>query len=339
MSNDSVKKIKIYPVFLPNAGCKTRCVFCNQHVMTGESLLKIDEIEMLVTSGIHGINERNGKIDEIAFYGGTFTGLNSEIIDKLLSIQPIVPKRISTRPDAVNEKIIEQLIKGNVKVVELGVESLDDNVLKASNRGYTAETALSTIELLKTNFKLIVHLMVGLPNDSKEKDISTVKKLLESGVKEFRIHPTLVFKDTVLEKMYYEGTYKPLSLDEALDIASDLVILIESNKGKVLRLGYHIPHSQLKYLIAGPYHPSFGDVLRAKIIKKLIEEFGIKKVKYAIKFASWLNSHGNNLLPIEREILKDLEHKHSQDILLFDSFSYNELLKMYVERKMKSIAF
>ncbi|MFN3691386.1 MAG: radical SAM protein [Fervidobacterium sp.] len=329
------KKTKIYPVFLPNAGCKKRCVFCNQHIMTGEELLSIDKIKDEIGKLINFETEsesRTIKIDEIAFYGGTFTGLKTEVIDKLLSIFPSVPKRISTKPDAINEEIIEHLLAGNVKVVELGIESLDDAVLLASNRGYNAKIALEAIELIKAKFNLTVHLMVGLPLDSREKDLETVKKLIKAGVKEFRIHPTIVFKDTILEKMYHEKTYKPLDLEEAVDIVSDLVMLIESNDGKVLRLGYHVPQTQTQYIVAGPYHPSFGDIVRARIIRKIVREFKIKKITYNKKFFSWVNSYGNKQLPVEKEIMNNNTRNINCDTLLFDGIPLDRILKMYVRK-------
>lgn len=329
------RKPKIYPVFLPNAGCKTRCVFCNQYVMTGEELLSVEKIKNEIGKLINfetEVENKTIKIDEIAFYGGTFTGLKIEMIDKLLSIVPSIPKRISTRPDTINEEVIKHLIAGNVKIVELGIESLDDDVLLASNRGYNAKNALDAIELIKTKFNLIVHLMVGLPLDSREKDLETVKKLIKAGVKEFRIHPTIVFKDTLLEKKYYEKTYKPLGLEEAVDIVSDLVMLIEGNGGRVLRLGYHVPQTQTRYIVAGPYHPSFGDMVRAKIIRKIVCKFKVRKITYDKKFFSWVNSYGNKQLPVEKEIMKDNARNTNRDTLLFDGIPIDSILKMYVHK-------
>ncbi|MEN3042962.1 MAG: radical SAM protein, partial [Fervidobacterium sp.] len=311
------KALKIYPIFLPNAGCKTRCVFCNQRIMTGE-----------VYPDIYVLKEKDIKfVDEIAFYGGTFTSLPLEVMVEFLSLFPEIPKRISTRPDAVNKEILSFLKAHNVKTIEIGVESFDNEVLTASNRGYNAETVIETLKLIESDFQVIVHLMVGLPKDTKEKSIETVRTLLNLNVKQYRIHPTIVFKDTELEKMLQSNLYSPLSMEQALDIVSDMVILIEGNGGSVLRVGYHIPQSQLRFVVAGPYHPAFGDMLRAYLIRKIIKGLGIKKVIYPEKFEPWFNAYGNNKLLIEREKVNLKEGK-----LFLDNLSYEEALKIYVEK-------
>jgi len=309
------RKPKIYPIFLPNAGCRTRCVFCNQHIMTGEKFPDIQELRSL---------ENITSVDEIAFYGGTFTGLPSDLMVNLLSLHPNIPKRISTRPDSIDEEIIKILKEWNVKTVELGIESLDDEVLTASNRGYIADTVFKAIELIKPHFEVIAHLMVGLPKDTKEKSIKTIKNLVSLGINEYRIHPTIVFKNTKLEEMYRKNEYKPLSIDEALDIVSDMVILVEANGGKVLRIGYHVPQSQVKFIVAGPYHPSFGDMVRAYLMKKIIVTIGIKKVTYSKEFTSWLNSYGNSQMQIIREKIDA-----GENYLTFDNISYVDTLKKY----------
>jgi len=283
--------------------------------MTGETYPNIEELRSL---------ENISNVDEIAFYGGTFTGLPRKLMVELLSIHPNIPKRISTRPDSIDEEIIKILKEWNVKTVELGIESLDDEVLTASNRGYIADTVFKAIELIKPHFEVIAHLMVGLPKDTKEKSIKTIKNLVSLGINEYRIHPTIVFKNTKLEEMYRKNEYKPLSIDEALDIVSDMVILVEANGGKVLRIGYHVPQSQVKFIVAGPYHPSFGDIVRAYLMKKIIVTLGIKKVTYSKEFTSWLNSYGNSQMQIIREKIDA-----GENYLTFDNISYVDTLKKY----------
>ncbi|HOP82452.1 MAG TPA: radical SAM protein [Fervidobacterium sp.] len=312
-------KRKIYPVFLPNAGCKTRCVFCNQIIMTGETIPNIAELESIDFSNV----------DEIAFYGGTFTGLNKDAMKRLLMISPDIPKRISTRPDSIDEETIALLKDWNVQVIELGIESLDDGVLECSKRGYKAEEALKTIEHLKDEFEIIAHLMIGLPNDTRQKDIRTVQLLLDSGIRVFRIHPTLVFKNTELEDMYRDGLYTPLNLVDAIDTVAEMVALIECNNGQVTRLGYHVPQSQMEYLIAGPYHDAFGDVVRSTLIRKIIEELHIKKVTYSTKYKPWFYAHGNAGLLVERQEIEDVDNS---DVLLFDELSYAQSLELLINR-------
>ena len=319
-------KRKIYPIFLPNAGCKTRCVFCNQVIMTGETIPNIRELESVDFSGV----------DEIAFYGGTFTGLKKDTMKRLLDISPSTPKRISTRPDSLDKETIELLKNGNVQVIELGIESLDDEVLSYSKRGYKAEEALRAIERLKDDFKLIAHLMIGLPRDTREKDIRTVQLLIDSGIRVFRIHPTLVFKNTELEDMYKNGLYTPLNLQDAIDIVVEMVAMIESNNGQVTRLGYHVPQSQMEFLIAGPYHSAFGDVVRSTLIRKIIEELSIKKVTYSAKYKPWFYAHGNNEIQVERQEIQEVEDAGNDDVLFFDGLNYVESLELLLRRSKKN---
>ncbi|HCI28920.1 MAG TPA: radical SAM protein [Fervidobacterium sp.] len=310
---------KIYPFFLPNAGCRTRCSFCNQLIMTGETIPDFSKLENMDFSNI----------DEIAFYGGTFTGLKRETIERLLCIAPHIPKRISTKPDLIDDSTVQMLKDGNVKVLEIGIESLDDEVLEYSKRGYKAEDAIKSIERLKKDFEIIAHLMVGLPHDSKEKDLESIRLLLDNGIRAFRIHPTLVFKDTELEKLHKDGLYTPLSLEEALDVVVDMTILIESANGHVTRLGYHVPQSQMKYLIAGPYHSSFGDIVRSVLIRKIIEGLSIKKVTYSYRYKPWFYAHGNGEIHVERE---EVGNDIDDDILFFDDFTYAQSLNLLIER-------
>ncbi|MGQ9856316.1 MAG: elongator complex protein 3 [Fervidobacterium sp.] len=308
-------KLKIYPIFLPNLGCKTRCVYCNQSIMTGENVPKFHVLEQL-------LKDKND-IDEIAFYGGTFTGLPKDVMKRLLSIRPDIPKRISTRPDSIDEEIVQILKSFNVKTVELGVESLDDEVLNHSKRNYTKKDVLNSLRLVREYFEVVAHLMVGLPYDTREKDLYTVKGLLEENVKFFRIHPTIVFKETELEKLYKNGEYEPLSLEDAVTIISEMTMMIESFGGTVTRLGYHVPDSQKHYIIAGPYHSSFGDLIRSYIIKLLVKKYNIHQVQYNKRYSSWIFAHGNSEMKVER---KEIE----VDDILLDGVSYKVLMQKFV---------
>lgn len=309
------RKPKIFPVFLPNLGCKTRCVYCNQVIMTGETIPNIGKIAEELSS----VNQ----INEIAFYGGTFTGLNLELMEKLLSIRPDIPKRISTRPDVIDENIVEILKRGNVKTIELGVESIDDEVLFYSGRNYSRLDIFKAISLLKGNFEIVAHLMTGLPKDSKEKDLESVRLLINEGIKIFRIHPTIVFRNTELEELLEKDLYKPQTLEEATIVVAEMVVIAEANNGKVIRIGYHIPQSQLRFVVAGPYHPSFGDLVRSRIIRMIVERFEVKHIAYGRRFTSWVKGYGNENLQV-----KFLELAEEENIF-FDGIPLSEMLKKY----------
>jgi histone acetyltransferase (RNA polymerase elongator complex component) len=286
--------------------------------MTGEKLPDFRLLKSL---------EIDESIDEIAFYGGTFTGLSKEVMKNLLEIYPDIPKRISTSPNCINEEVVEILKCGNVKVVELGVESLDNEVLETSNRGYKDKDVINAIKLLRNDFHVIAHMMVGLPKDTKKKDLTSVEKLIELGVKNYRIHPTIIFKHTVLEQMYLHGKYTPLTLEESVDIVSDMIILIESNNGSAIRLGYHVPENQKQFIVTGPYHPSFGDMVRSRIIKKIIEELKVKLVEFNKKYEPWFNAYENKGLNIEKRII-------TQEDMFFDGISYVDALRKLSESRL-----
>jgi len=256
--------------------------------------------------------EKTGKGYELAFYGGTFTGLPEEKqreylkwAQKWISEGVVESIRISTRPDEIDEEKLLFLKDYHVKIVEIGVQSFFDDVLEASKRGYSAEDALKACHLIKRmGFILGIHLMIGLPKDDRIKDIISALKCIEAGADLVRIHPTLVFKGAELFRMMKEGLYTPLSLEEAVDIASDMVIILEGNEVKVIRLGYYVPQEQAQTVIGGPYHPSFGDMVRARVVRKAIEHIKPESIMVPQRYISWFLSYGNKELT-EKKLQKD----------------------------------
>lgn len=287
--------------------------------MTGE--------KMPTKSDILKIIDKYPIKNEIAFYGGTFTGLSiKKQIEILESVKFLnLPIRISTRPDEITEENLHILKKYNVKTIEIGIQSMFDDILSASNRGHTKKDNINAILLLqKFNFEISAHLMVGLPKDTKEKSLKTLNELINLNVNIFRIHPTLVFKNTKLEKLYLNNQYKPLTLEEAVDITSEMLLLIYANNAKAIRLGYFVPKQSLKNIVAGPHHPSFGDMVKTNVAKKIITRLNIKKVYYPKKYESWFYAYGNNKLNIEKII---------SDKFLFDNFDLSSASRMALRKE------
>ncbi len=292
--------MKIIPVFLPYAGCKRRCVFCDQISATGvRRIPTLEELDSLVRE-----YEKTGKGYELAFYGGTFTGLPEDKqkeylkwAQKWINEGLVESIRISTRPDEIDEEKLLFLRDNHVKIVEIGVQSFFDDVLEASKRGYSAEDALKACHLVKKmGFVLGIHLMIGLPKDSRAKDIVSALKCVEVGADLVRIHPTLVFKGAELLRMMEKGLYTPMNLEEALDITSDMVIILEGHSVKVIRLGYYVPQEQVQTVMGGPYHPSFGDMVRARVVRKVIEYVKPESLRVPQRYISWFFSYGNKNL-------------------------------------------
>ncbi len=320
--------MSIIPIFLPYAGCKHRCVFCDQVGATGESRRPSpDEIESKIKEYL-----KTKSHYELAFYGGTFTALPRDVQKVYLEVvskwfgKGISSLRVSTRPDEIDKDEADFLKGKGVKVVEIGAQSMFDEVLLASKRGHSAEDVIKAVEILKSRgFTVGVHLMVGLPSSSAEKDIESSKIVANLGVDLVRIHPTLVFKGTELHNMLKSGVYKPLELEEAVEITAEMAIVLEASGAKLIRIGLHVPVEQRKNIVGGPYHPSFGDFTRARMIRKMAEKLHIRKITVDAKHESWVFGYGN------RKTFEKLGTKIDRGTeFLLDHIRYENALKEYV---------
>lgn len=218
---------------------------------------------------------------EIAFFGGNFTGIDINIQKEYLDLaQTFVDKgmvhgiRLSTRPDYIDEQKLQLLSGYSVFSIELGAQSLDNEVLKLSGRGHTIEEIeKSSALIIKNNIELGLQMMIGLPGDNPEKIRKTAEGIIKLGAKSTRIYPTLVIENTKLADLYRKGDYTPLSLEEALNQTKEIVPLFENAGVKILRMGLH-PSEELsneKSLLAGPFHPAFGQLVYSAIWKDVLE--------------------------------------------------------------------
>ncbi len=273
------------PIFIPELACPFQCIYCNQKNIS--SILKIpskEDIHKIIQIHLNTIDYKDSVV-QIAYFGGNFTGINLDLQEKLLDIANYYVNeynlygiRISTRPDYINQKILDILKKYNVKSIELGAQSLVDDVLIISGRGHTVNDVVKAAKLINdNNFELGLQMMIGLPGDTKEYDIQTAKKIVSLGAKSTRIYPTLVIKDTFLEKMYKRREYQPLNLEEAVNIVKELIPIFENNKVKILRIGLHPSEDIINYksLVAGPFHQSFKELVLTEIwfdkLKNIVE--------------------------------------------------------------------
>lgn len=261
------------PVFIPHEGCPNDCIFCNQRKISGH-VSAPDEQETRETIEEHLKTARKDDYCEIAFFGGSFTGLPVYQQEQYLRIAYEYIKegrvkgiRLSTRPDYITEDILDFLINYHVEVIELGIQSLDEEVLRRSRRYYTPEVALSACRMIKEHgFSLGVQMMLGLPGDTLEKSVDTAEKLIGTKPDMVRIYPTLVIKGTELEQEYIEKRYSPLTLEEAVKWCSILVPMYENEGIKVIRVGLHTEDLiKGNEIAAGPVHPAFGELVYSKI--------------------------------------------------------------------------
>jgi histone acetyltransferase (RNA polymerase elongator complex component) len=212
---------------------------------------------------------------EIAFYGGSFTGLDKKVQIQLLSaVQPLIRRglidaaRVSTRPDYIDPQTLHLLREYGVKTVELGVQSMAEEVLRCSKRGHTADDVLKAVKLLHDGgFEVGIQIMVGLPGDDSQGCAYTVDRVIQLTPHFVRIYPTLVLKGTLLEKWYRSGRYTPLSLKEALDLCKMAFLKFQRTRIPVIRLGLQsTPELETKdCIVAGPYHPAFGHLVESSL--------------------------------------------------------------------------
>lgn len=263
----------IIPYFVPHIGCPVGCVFCNQNEITGVE----SDLEPLgtVVNRYLGYFSEIGEV-ELAFYGGSFTAINENLRLKLLHEgKRFIDKglissiRISTRPDAIDTNILQELKYHGVKVIELGVQSLDPEVLKLSNRGHNVECVYVSCDLIKSHgFTLGLQQMLALPGDTLEKSIFTAKEFVNLSPEIVRIYPTLVVKNTKLEQMHLDKTYVPLTLDEGVRWAKEVLKIYNENGINVIRVGLQ-PTDNINYggdLVAGPFHPAFRQLVEESIM-------------------------------------------------------------------------
>ena len=262
------KKQLIIPVFIPFAGCREQCVFCNQGSITGkETLPTIEEVRGVIKEYLS--TWRGGGPREVAFYGGSFTALDKSRQEQYLRAAyafveegRIDALRVSTRPDCVSVEAVSLLKKFKVETVELGVQSFSDEVLELSGRGHSSSDAITAVKLLKAEgLKVGIQLMPGLPGDTEERVLQSAKKAASLGPDFVRVYPTLVIKETPLEEMYLKGLYEPWELPRMVSVCKEVMRIFDEAGVKVIRVGLHPTEELRRSVVAGPFHPSFRDLV------------------------------------------------------------------------------
>lgn len=233
--------------------------------------------------------------------------------------------RLSTRPDYISEEILDNLQKYGVTTIELGVQSMDDEVLKASNRGHTRADVIKAVELIKRYpFTLGLQMMTGLPLDTPERSTETAKQIIALKPAIVRIYPTLTIKDTYLEKLYLSGKYKPQTIDEAVELCKRLLIMFEENGINVIRIGLQATDEICENgsVVAGPVHSAFRELVESAVyydkIEKLIKNCAKKREKGAKKCEkSAKNGTKNAVIAVNpREISKAVGNRKANIIKL-----------------------
>ncbi len=276
-----MKKHTNIPIFIPEMACPYQCVFCNQEKISNTfSIPKPDEIAATIDAYLETIPvERE---INIAFFGGSFTGIPKEEMIAYLKVAysyvlsgQIQGIRLSTKPDYINNEILDILEQYGVTAIELGAQSTNNKVLLKSGRGHKFDVIEKAAKLInQRNFELGLQMMLGLPYDSLELSLQTARDIVRLGANSTRIYPTLVIQDTVLERMYHSGKYKVLSLEEAVHWSKEVYKIFMETPIKILRVGLH-PSEELelgKSLVAGPIHPSFKEMVLSSLWADILAE-------------------------------------------------------------------
>lgn len=290
-----MKKQYIIPIFVPHLGCPNDCVFCNQKSISGQTKqVTKEDVKNIIEEHLKYI-KKDSKV-EVAFFGGSFTGIEESKQEELLAAayeyikqKKVDSIRISTRPDYIDKKILKRLKKYKVKTIELGVQSANDYILKKAGRGHTFEDVVKASKLIRWyGFDLGHQMMVGLPESTTVDEINTAKQLIKLKPKMVRIYPVLVIKNTKLEKDYNDGKYKPLTVTQAVEVCKELVKLFVKKHIEVIRIGLQPtdtitnPDNDKSEVVAGPFHPAFRQLVESGMWYDVIVE-KIKQLNTKVK--------------------------------------------------------
>ena len=261
---------KILPMFIPHLGCPHACVFCNQKRISGA---QHPATAADVSLALRALSPEQQGV-EAAFYGGSFTALPTEQQRSLLeAVQPfradgtVSAIRLSTRPDAIDDEKLTLLAELGVTTIELGAQSMSDDVLNCCGRGHTAADTLRVSALVRERgFHLILQMMTGLPGSSMETDVDTARKIAALHPDGVRIYPTVILRDTPLYDLWRSGDYAEHSVEDAVAVCAEIVPIFDAAGIPVIRLGLN-PTDDLSGgdAAAGAYHPALGELVRSRI--------------------------------------------------------------------------
>ena len=266
----------IIPIFIPHAGCPHQCVFCNQKTISGQKTAALEGAKEQIKKWLAWV--KPSLENEAAFYGGSFTGLDialqKELLaltDELLEGKVIGSVRLSTRPDYIDDERLELLRQHGVKLVELGVQSLDDKVLQVAERGHSVKQVVEAVALLKKyGFRVGLQLMVGMPEQNFDSVKETVEQVLILQPDVARIYPLLVIKGTPLAKSHEAGEFEPISLEEAVRQSAYVYKKLSEAGVNIIRVGLQ-PDDELcaeGNILAGPFHPSMGELVQSYLLRE-----------------------------------------------------------------------
>ncbi len=275
-------------IFIPHLGCPNMCSFCNQRTISHTvSAPTADEVAKTLEQACEGLPQGTA---EIAFFGGSFTAIERSYMTSLLeAAYPFVQRgkvsgiRISTRPDCIDSEILSLLKKYGVTAIELGAQSMDNEVLAANDRGHTAEDVEKASQLIRENgFELGLQMMTGLYKSTPEKDWRTAEKIAAIKPDTVRIYPVVILRGTRLGELFQNGEYVPYSFDTAAEICADMLTMFEQKCIRVIKLGLHASETVEGDMLGGFYHPAFREICEGILFRREIEKNTEHKNNYTV---------------------------------------------------------
>lgn len=326
-----MKKEYIIPIFVPNLGCPNDCTFCNQEKISGASTnITAKDVKETIEYYLRNFKD-SSKYVEVAFFGGSFTGIDREVQIELLEAaneyikaKKVNSIRISTRPDYINKEILKMLKKYHVKTIELGVQSTNNYILKKSKRNHTFEDVKKASKLIRFHgFRLGHQMMVGLPDSTEIDEINTAKDLIKLKPKIVRIYPVLVIKGTELAREYSSGEYNPLTVEQAVERCTEITYLFRKNNIDVIRIGLQnteeiaAPGQKGSEVLAGPFHPAFRQLVESAMWYDSIAE-RIKGINAKVKKIELVVNPNdtNNVIGHKKENIQKLKEFYDLDVVV-----------------------
>ena len=324
----------IIPIFVPHLGCPNDCTFCNQKSISGQTKqVTAKDVKKTIEKYLKSFKDESLH-KEVAFFGGSFTGIEEEKQKELLEAayefiknKQIQSIRISTRPDYIDKEKLKLLKKYGVKTIELGVQSTNDYILKKCKRGHTFEDVKRASKLIRRHGFVLGHqMMIGLPESTKIDELNTAKDLVKLKPKIVRLYPVLVIKGTELEKEYQNGEYEPIPLLQAVERCKELYYFFTNKNITVIRMGLQNtdiisdPKNAKSEVVAGPYHEAFGQLVEDSIWYDAILE-KIKKINTKVKTIEIkINPENiNNVVGHKKENIKKLKDLYDVDVKVTQS--------------------
>lgn len=336
MGGGILKKHANIPIFIPHLGCPNNCVFCNQRSISGHITFDESNVKKEIDEALSSI-ERKGEITEveIAFFGGSFTGIDRALMIRLLetayeyiSSGRVDSIRLSTRPDYIDSEVLDILSQYGVKTIELGLQSMCDDVLLKTKRGHDAEQAEKACRMIKERgFSLVGQMMIGLPGSDMEKEIETARRICLLGADGARVYPTVVFYGTELCEMAEDGSYTPIGNEEAVMRTKEVLKVLDSYGVPCIRVGLCASEnlSSEEQVYGGANHSAIGELAMGEVFYdrmcELLEgvaDEGEKNITFFVPIGATSKAVGQKKRNINRIKDKYFVKKHIKSVKIVE---------------------